>query len=430
MYKNRLTSVLRNAEKKYYSDKLKLVNGDLKKTWSILKQAMNKNHSNNVKCNTFKDNNVTIDDPNVITNKFNEFFTNVGPSLAKKIPNVHTDSLSFMNGNYVDSLYLNPVTEEEIFKLIKDEKRDKACGFDNISINFVKDVAHHLLKPITCIFNCSLSTGIFPQDLKTARVIPLFKAGDPEVFSNYRPVSILPCFSKLLEKVFHNRLSEYVNVNKMLFNGQYGFRKNCSTTFALLDLMEDITKAIDDKKFTVGLFIDLKKAFDTIDHEILLKKLYFYGVRGTAYNWIESYLSSRFQYCCYNSVSSAKLPISCGVPQGSILGPLLFILYINDMANVSTLLKFIIFADDTNIFYSHKSLVEIQKVMNTELCKLSLWFKCSKLSLNVLKTNFIIFRTKSKKLNMDVNLNIDNIISENKNKAGAIHERNLINLFH
>ena len=186
--------------------------------------------------------------------------------------------------------------------------------------------------------------------MKTAHVLPLFESGDEFTVSKYIPVSILPQFSKILEKLFEKRLRNFIANHDVLFSGQYGFRKNRSTNTALIEVIDKITNAIDNSKFCIGVFIDLKKAFDTVDHSLLLKKLRYYGVRGISSIFLESYLNNRKQYVNYKNVNSNEAVIKCGVPQGSILGTLLFILCINDMYKISSILEFIIFADETNIF--------------------------------------------------------------------------------
>ena len=231
--------------------------------------------------------------------------------------------------------------------------------------------------------------------MKIARVIPLFKTGNTKEFSNYRPISLLPQFSKILEKMYHSRLMAFIDSNQILYKSQYGFRKQMSTSLAIIELVEEITNSLDNHESTVGVFIDLKKAFDTVDHGILIEKLYHYGIRGIANKWIGSYLMNRYQYVNINGTNSDYMNVLCGVPQGSILGPILFILYINDMCNVSILLKPILFADDTNLFYSGKDIKELCSVVSIELDKLCTWFQVNKLSLNTSKTNFMVFTNKS-----------------------------------
>ena len=228
---------------------------------------------------------------------------------------------------------------------------------------------------------------------------------DKKVFSNYRPVSLLPQFSKILERLFNNRLMNFVDKFEILYEGQFGFRNNMSTLQALCQLTEEITSAIDHSLYTAGVFIDPKKAFDTINHDILANKLQHYGIRDPALDWIKNYLSNRKQLVQIDNINSQLKGIGCGVPQGSILGPTLFILYINDMCKVSNILKFILYADDTNIFYSGKNLKEVCKTVTEELKKLRVWFMINKLSLNIAKTNFIIFHSKGGTNDVEIKIN-------------------------
>ena len=227
--------------------------------------------------------------------------------------------------------------------------------------------------------------------MKLANVIPLYKKNSREDPSNYRPISLLSVFCKVTEKFMHTRLYNFLKQHNVLYSLQLGFRCKNSTLHALISLTESIKKTVDDGMNDCGVFIDLQKAFDTVNHSILLKNVEHYGVRGTALNCFTSYLSDRSQYVSVNDHTSDHLKITCGVPQGSVLGPLLFLIYINDLQNVSKLLTFYLFADDTNIYYKSNEITHLQKIMNRELKKVKKWLDANRLSLNIDKTNFVIF---------------------------------------
>ena len=208
----------------------------------------------------------------------------------------------------------------------------------------------------------------------------------------------------------YKRIVKFLDKHNVLSESQYGFRKKRSTertNLAILELVTKITKAIDDNEFTMGVFLDLSKAFDTVDHNILLKKLDYYGIRGLALDWFKNYLTGRTQIVKYKSTNSNSLTIKCGVPQGSVLGPLLFLIYINDITKCSQILSFILFADDTNLFLNHHDVLTLYNTMNQELKEGTAWLTANKLSLNINKTNFIIFKSNRKKLKHKTNVIIN-----------------------
>ena len=217
----------------------------------------------------------------------------------------------------------------------------------------------------------SFQTGVFPSSMKLAQIIPIFKSGSRAEFNNYRSIYMLSQFSKILEKLYNKRLEQFVDKNNVLSNSQYGFRSSMSTSHALMDLVEEISESMDKKLYTLGVFIDLKKAFDTVNHSILLQKLNFYGIRGVAEKLIESYLSDRKEFVKICDSSSNALGVSCGVLHSSMLGSRLFILYINDICHVSKILKFVLFADDKNILYSDANVNNLNNVVYSELDKLN-----------------------------------------------------------
>ena len=226
----------------------------------------------------------------------------------------------------VDSIFLTPTDEQEIRKNISDT-RNSAPGHDEIRSKVIRPIID-ILTPSTYITNSSFTEGVFPSELKIAQVLPLYKSNDPMLFNNYRPISLLPYFSKLFERPMYNRLINFIETHKLLYQYQFCFRRNHSTFMALVILLENITTALDNTEFAVCILIDFRKAFDTVEHSILLDTLYHYGIRGNALQWFNSYLTNRYQYVKYNNTPSDMKKINCGVPQGSILGTLLFLLYI------------------------------------------------------------------------------------------------------
>jgi hypothetical protein len=421
-YRNKLNSLIRKAKRSYFTNKLNNYKNNMRSTWKVLKNILNKNKTSNYATRFRDNNNKVYTDPIDITNGFNDFFVNIGPSLAKSINSIpgidYSTYLSMSKIKHNGSMLLSPITEFEILKLINGLDSNKSPGHDGLGSFLIKKVAQTILKPLEIIFNESISTGIVPGSFKVAKVIPLYKKDDSELFSNYRPVSVLPILSKVLERLVFNRCMSYLDHHNILYKRQYGFRKNHSTYMAVIDLVNKITDAVNNDNFTAGVFLDLSKAFDTIDHSILLDKLYHYGFRGLSYQWFEDYLTNRKQFVYYNGVSSEKKNIICGVPQGSILGPLLFILYVNDIHLVANSIDVISFADDTNLFYSHDQFDVIENVLNNELSNVNQWFQVNKLSVNVQKTNYMLLGTvKNTKSEYHLQLYLDSGINSERKTA-------------
>ena len=407
-YRNKFNKVKNAAKKCYYNKEFNEHKGNLRYQWKLINEVINKNQLKPELQDCFVQNETLISDPTEISNKFNEYFVNVGPNLASKIAGTNVNLSTFLGKRLVNSIFLDAVTENEVEFEIRQLSGNKSCGHDEIPPKLVKKIAKHIIRPLTYIYNQSFLTGIIPNDLKIAIVTPVFKANNKEEFSNYRPISVLPCFSKILEKLMYKRLLNYLEKENILFPSQYGFRKKHSTNLAAIELMTKISQAIDNNEYTAGVFLDLAKAFDTVNHEILLRKLDHYGIRGIVHDWFKNYLINRQQIVKYKLVKSDSMTIKCGVPQGSVLGPLLFLIYMNDISKCSKILSFILFADDTNLFYSHKNTDVLVKTMNQELRKITSWLSANKLSLNVKKTHFMIFKTKRKKLNQTLSIEINN----------------------
>ena len=325
-----------------------------------------------------------------------------------------------MINNNSANFFSAPTCPAEFINIVNSAKSKKACGYDNIDPFVVQQVISQIATQLAHIFNRSFTTGIVPNKLKTAKVIPLYKNENPELFANYRPISILPSISKILERLMYNRMYNFLAEHNIISKKQSVFRENYSTYMAIIDLVDKISNSIDIKKHSIGIFLDLSKAFDTIDHQILLRKLQRYGVRGIACDWFKSYLENRVQYVSYNTKDLDYLKIMCGVPQGSILGPLLFILYINDIVKVSTVLNPVLFAYDTSLFHAHTDFDTLIEEINEELQKITTWFHTNTLSLNIQKSNFIIFLPKGKE-NVKININGNEIKRVNFTKCLGIY---------
>ena len=287
-----------------------------------------------------------------IAEAFNDYFSSVGDDLAASIPTPDHDPSFYLKAT--DKTFsLQSPTFETVYKLLSEIDEKKSVGLDNIPNKLLKMAAQVVAPPsLTGIFSASIRTGIFPNEWKASRVTPIFKSGPKSNPSNYRPISIIPAIAKIFEKIISDQLYEYLNTNETLTSCQSGFRSLHSTVTAMLEATSDWSMNIDNGLINGVVFIDLKKAFDTIDHQIMLQKLRNYGIDQMSLTWFESYLANRTQKCRVNDQLSNSAPVTCGVPQGSNLGPILFLIYINDLPNCLNHAIPRMFADDTSISYS------------------------------------------------------------------------------
>ena len=398
-YRNLFNRIKRKAKQDHYYKLLDCYKTNVKKTWQTLNSLIGRSKhkmNNTTEINLINSDGKNITDSSQIASMFCKYFTKVGSQQANAIgrrKNCMNDDLG--NTQSKNSFFLNPTDPEEICKITGEMQSKNSTGFDGIASSFIKQIKESLAFPLTIIINKSLSTGEIPANLKVAKVVPLYKHKEKNLLTNYRPISLLPVFSKVLEKVVHKRLYNFFDKNELLYEHQYGFRSNHSTIDAVSQFICDTTKSLQNKQHMAAVLLDLSKAFDTIKHDILLSKLNHYGVRGLALQWFSNYLSERKQYvCCNGTVSSMESISSFGVPQGSVLGPLLFTIYINDLHKCLKFSNCIQFADDTTIYLGGGDLKTTFECLNKDLITLVDWFKANCLSLNLQKTKYMLFTSK------------------------------------
>ena len=405
VYRDLLNTLIRKSKKKHYMDYFEAFAHNSKKTWDGINEILGKNVKTKHNDIHLNEKGQLITKPKDVADKFNNFFLNIAGVLCKSLPQCNTE---FQDPNQ-NSFFMSETTPFEIEKLIDDLDCKKSSDIHGISPNFIKIGKFRLASILSYIFNCSIIQGKFPDALKVAKILPLHKSDSKYEISNYRPISILPIFSKLLEKLVYSRLFNFICKHNILYENQFGFQKNKSTELAITALINNIIKSYEIRQSACCIFLDFAKAFDIVNHSILISKLEHYGIRGIALDWFKSYLFNREQCTEINNTLSNKGFIKCGVPQGSVLGPLLFLLYINDITATSKILKFYLFADDTSIFYSDKKDPETVNLLNLELKKVSDWLTANKLSLNIGKSCYLNFSLSS------LNNNYTNIIINGEN---------------
>ena len=415
-YNGILKTSIRAAKQTYFELCFKRFKNDIKNTWKTINDILSKTKIQKKSPTVIVENGVTHTDKQNIANKFNQFFTNIAQTLARDIKYDGTTNYKYYLNKHINTVFnFQTIDEETVRKTIQNLPSKNSCGLDGISSKLIKIIEPAIIKPLTLLINQVLNTGIFPDELKIAKVIPLFKKDDPKLLKNYRPISLLPTISKVVEKIIFTQLSTYFNENKLIFDNQYGFRPKHSTEYAALELVDRIITQMDKKEVPINIFLDLSKAFDTIDHTVLLAKLRYYGIHDTALLLLKSYLNNRKQYVEFEDTKSEILPITIGVPHGSILGPLLFIIYINDFSQASNIFKFIMYADDTTLFSNLKSfgnnIQTKEYLINAELSNVIEWLHINKLSLNKSKSKYMIFHVPNKDIQY-LTLKIDNVIIE------------------
>ena len=325
------------------------------------------------------------------------------------------------------SFYLFPVTHDELSKIISNLKLT-STNIDHIPVRLFKSIKHLISDTLIKLINFSFSQGTFPNIFKTAKITPVFKKNDRKIVSNYRPISCLPFISKIFERCYCNRLVSFFEKYSIFSDKQFGFRKNISTQDAILNFSEKVYDALNSKDHNISVLIDLKSAFDTVNIPILLNKLELYGVRGVALSWMRNYLQNRQFQVKYNGNLSSIRSVNIGLPQGSLIGPICFITYINDLPLVSDKLFSTLYADDTNFSYVGKNFSSMVGVLNTELEKVNKWTKANRLTINASKTELLIFTNKTNYSNENDKIYLDGVTlhpSDHTRFLGVVIDTNL-----
>ena len=406
--RNKIVTLIRNSKKQHFQNYFTESANDIRKTWTGIKNIINIRTSNKGQPTSILLNDEIETDPTKIAEGFNGYFSSIAEKLQQNISFAGVDFSKYLTTPLNNNFLFKSVDENEISIIIDSLQNSKATGPHSIPTEILKIIKPIIVNPLKEIINISFATGVYPDKLKIAKVIPIFKnKGDLLLTLNYRPISLLSNVNKIFEKLVYARLYSFLNLHNCIYELQFGFRAKHSTNHALFSLTEMIREALDNSNFACGIFIDLQKAFDTVDHHILLKKLDYYGVRGLANNWFKSYLSNRQQFVSINGFNSSKQTMKYGVPQGSVLGPLLFLVYINDLHQAIRFSNVHHFADDTNLLVVEKSMKKLQKHINIDLKFLCKWLKANKISLNASKTELIIFRDPKKKSCHELKIKID-----------------------
>lgn len=412
IYKNKLTHVKELAKKKHYNNLIEENINDSKKTWRTINEIIRRTQrkQTHIPSEITDESGNSYTDPIAISNVFNNYFARVGPTLASKIPPPSCIKKQKIH-SAVNSFFLQPITEVEVISLLRELNSSKSTGSNEIPIKYLK-LATTIIAPIlTDLFNYCIKSGEYPDILKVAQIVPIHKKGEKEKCTNYRPISLLSPINKIFEKFIYNQLQSYLDKKQLIHPNQYGFRPGYSTSLAVSTIYDEIINNMEEKKYTCAIFLDLAKAFDTVDHNILIQKLDLYGIRGNVLDLFKSYFCNRKHYTVVNGIPSTLENASCGVPQGSTLGPLLFLLYMNDLPTV-TKFKVNFFADDTNLIMSDFDAKQLENDVNNELKNVDNWMRRNKLSINFAKTEYMLI---SNKKNIDsFKINIDSYEIERK----------------
>ena len=392
--RNKLNSCLRTTKRNYFCNEINdsVQSNDIKRSWSLINTLLGKQNKNYTSIKELIIDDAIISDEQSIAESFNNFFVNIGAKLASEIDDLpHEESTNNLSQTIESIFKFSEISTLEIISEIRNLKASKSTGIDNIPAKVLKLSADIIGPSIAKIFNISLKSGFFVHEWKMASVLPIYKTDDKRKCENYRPISILPIISKIFERSVFNQVYSYLNDNWLLSKYQAGFRPKNSTMAALIQMCDEWYANMDKGKLNGVVFLDIRKAFDSINHNILLEKLETqFGIPNNELKWFKSYLTNREQVCAINGHLSSPQKIVCGIPHGSILGHLLFLLYINDLPTSLKESTPCLYADDTQIFSSSYDYNELIDKLNSDLINISDWLARNKLQYHPTKTKFMI----------------------------------------
>ena len=385
--RNKVNIMMKEAKKDYYTNKINDSAGNMSDMWKTLKELLPNKKGDLSNLPTVSNSDMEL------ANDFNEHFTNIGTASTPSSTSSRVYDHDRHGGN---KFTFTKISIDQVVDELKAISQNKGSGLDGLSTKLIK-YGTEAIAPILCkIFNMCLKQGSVPDELKVARVTPIYKSGSKDEFSNYRPISVLPICSKILEKIVHKQLYKYVTDNNSMYVGQSGFRQQHSTCTALIKTLDKWNIEIDKGNYIGAVFVDLSKAFDMVNHKLLIAKLNSFGITGIENKWFKSYLNNRTQCVSVNGTISNPKTIMSGVPQGSILGPLLFLLFINDMSDSIMNSTVDMYADDTLIYFCHRDVKTIETCLNNDLASLSKWLDDNLMKANVSKTNVMLLGTSAK----------------------------------
>ena len=407
-WRNKVTNLIKKAKCDYYQSFIEANMSDSKKLWEILREISPNDKSAGPVTISEPDGEL-LTEPKDIADSFNDYFANISSSILQNMPAyneyVNKDLEDFINAKtHINTTFeIPPVTEAYVLKQLQLLKDGKAVGLDGLSSRLLRIASPIIASPLTKLMNLSINTGLFPNDWKVAKVVPLHKKGSTNDRGNYRPVSVLPVLSKLLERHVHQCFYSFLVQHKLLHPAQSGFRHSFSCETALANLVNKWSEAIDKGLLNGVVLLDLRKAFDLINHKILLQKLKLYKCSDMAMQWFQSYLDGRAQCTAYRGCVSDKQQLTVGVPQGSILGPLFFIVFINDLPLCIENSHIDMYADDSSITTMAKSVPELNVKLNSDLNKISAWCTDNRMAANSSKTKSMLVTTWQKRNSLDEN---------------------------